>query len=103
MNTQLILLVQSASSAMMEIALLLIGASLIGFFTAWYYQKSAFTPVIKKLESEKEDLNKKIVGLNADISGLKTDISGLKSKIAELEKTINDRNTEIDQLKKPKK
>ena len=103
MNTQLILLAQSATSAMIEIALLLLGAALIGFFTAWYYQKSVFTPVIKRLESEKEDLNKKIDGLNREISGLKADITGLKSKIGELEKTISDKNLEIELLKKPKK
>ena len=103
MNTQLIILLQSASSAMLEIALLLIGAALIGFFTAWYYQKSVFTPIIKRLETEKEDLNKKIVGLNGDISGLKENIAGLKSKIGELESTISEKNKEIDQLNKQKK
>ena len=103
MNTQVLIIAQSASSAMIEIALLLLGAALIGFFTAWYYQKSVFTPIIKKLETEKEDLNKKIDGLNKEISGLKTDITGLKSKIGELEKTISDKNQEIEQLMKPKK
>jgi peptidoglycan hydrolase CwlO-like protein len=103
MNTQLIIIAQSASSAMMEIALLLLGAALIGFFTAWFYQKSVFTPIIKRLESEKEDLNKKITGLNGEISSLKEEISGLKSKIGELESTIADKNKEIEQLKKPKK
>jgi peptidoglycan hydrolase CwlO-like protein len=103
MNTQLIIIAQSASSAMIEIALLILGAALIGFFTAWYYQKSVFTPVIKRLEMEKEDLNKKIVGLNGEISGLKENIAGLKSKIGELENTISEKNKEIEQLKKPKK
>jgi peptidoglycan hydrolase CwlO-like protein len=88
---------------MMEIALLLLGAALIGFFTAWYYQKSVFTPIINRLESEKEELNKKIVGLNSEISGLKTDLNGLKSKIGELENTITDKNKEIELLKKSKK
>jgi peptidoglycan hydrolase CwlO-like protein len=96
MNTQLILLLQSASSAMIEIALLLLGAALIGFFTAWFYQKSYFTPIIKGLEAEKEDLNKKI-------DGLKSDVAGLKSKIGVLENTISEKNKEIEHLKKPKK
>jgi peptidoglycan hydrolase CwlO-like protein len=103
MNTQLLIIAQTASSAMMEIGLLLLGAALIGFFTAWYYQKSVFTPIIKRLESEKEDLNKKIVVLNGEISGFKVEISGLKLKIGELESTINDKNKEIELLKKPKK
>jgi peptidoglycan hydrolase CwlO-like protein len=96
MNTILILLLQSATSAMIEIALLLVGAGLICFLSAFYYQKSVFTPIIKKLEAEKEDLNKKIVGLN-------NDISGLKAKIGELENTIAAKDKEIEQLKKVKK
>jgi peptidoglycan hydrolase CwlO-like protein len=96
MNTQLIFLAQSVTGAVVEIILLLLGAALIGFFTAWYYQKSYFTPIIKKLEAEKEDLNKKIDGLN-------NEIAVLKEKIGNLEKTIADKNKEIEELKKPKK
>jgi predicted nucleic acid-binding Zn-ribbon protein len=59
--------------------------------------------IIKRLESEKEDLNKKIVGLNGEISTLKGECSGLKSTIVELEKTIVDKNKEIELLKKTKK
>jgi len=96
MNTQLIFLTQSVTGAVIEIILLLLGAALIGFFTAWYYQKSYYTPIIKKLEAEKEDLNKKIDGLN-------NDISGLKGKISDLEKVISGKDKEIEELKKPKK
>jgi peptidoglycan hydrolase CwlO-like protein len=96
MNTQFILLTQSATSAMIEIGLLLLGAGLIGFLVAWFYQKSVYTPVIKKLESEKVELNKRIDGLNKDIAGL-------KGKIGELENTIAEKDKEITQLKKPKK
>jgi peptidoglycan hydrolase CwlO-like protein len=96
MNTQLILLIQSATTAMIEIALLLLGAVLIGFLTAWFYQKSVFTPIIEGLEADKVDLNKKIDGLN-------NDITGFKGKIRELENKIAEQNKEIDLLKKPKK
>lgn len=96
MNTQLIFLTQSVTGAVIEIILLLLGAALIGFFTAWYYQKSYYTPIIKKLEAEKEDLNRKIDGLN-------NDIAGLKGKIGNLEKVISDKGKEIEELKKPKK
>jgi len=88
---------------MFEIALLLVGALLIGFFTAWYYQKSVFTPVIKRLEEEKENLNKKIAGLNSDITGLKTKIGELETIISQKDKQIADKNAEIELLKKPKK
>jgi len=96
MNTQFILLTQSATSAMLEIGLLLLGAGIIGFLVAWFYQKSVYTPIIKRLESEKEELNNKIGGLNKDIAGLKGKIGELENKIAEKEK-------EIIELKKPKK
>lgn len=103
MNPLFILLVQSVTGAVAEIILLLVGAALIGFFTAWFYQKSYFTPIIKKLEEEKAELHKKIDGLNLDINGFKNDIAGLKSKIEGLEKTIQSKNTEIEALKNPKK
>jgi len=103
MNTSLILLVQSATSAMIEIVLLILVAGLICFLTAWFYQKSVFTPIIKKLEAEKEDLNKKIVGLNNDITDLKGKIGDLENKTRELENKIAEKNKEIEQLKKPKK
>ena len=102
MNPQFIFLTQSVTGAVIEIILLLLGAALIGFFTAWFYQKSYFTPIIKRLEDEKTELNRKIDGLNHDIAGLKNEIVTLKSKIEGLEKTIQEKNTEIEVLKKPK-
>jgi uncharacterized protein YlxW (UPF0749 family) len=103
MNTLLLLLAQSAASAMVEIALLLVGALLIGFFTAWYYQKSVYTPIIKRLEDEKENLNKKITGLNNDITGLKTRITDLEATVARKEKDLAEKTREIELLKKPVK
>ena len=103
MNTQFILLTQSATSAMIEIALLLLGAALIGFFIAWFYQKSVFTPIVNRLESEKEELNRKIDGLNKDVARLNAKISELEAKVSELENLIVEKDKEIGQLKKPKK
>jgi peptidoglycan hydrolase CwlO-like protein len=103
MTTPLILLAQTATSAMIEIALLILGAGIICFLTAWFYQKSVFTPVIRRLEAEKDDLNKKIDGLNKDISGLKAKIGDLENTIKEKENTIGEKNKEIELLKKPKK
>ena len=103
MKPLFILLSQSTTGPIIEIILLLLGAVLIGFLTAWFYQKSVYTPVIKRLEAEKEDLNKKIVGLNNDITGLKTKIGELENTIAEKNKEITDKNNEIEALKKPKK
>lgn len=96
MNPQFIFLTQSVAGAVTEIILLLIGAALIGFLTAWFYQKSVYTPVIEKLEAEKEELISKVNGLNIEISDL-------KKKIADLEKSIGEKDKEIAELKKPKK
>jgi hypothetical protein len=49
MNAQFILLAQSVTAVVIEIVLLLIGAALIGFLTAWFYQKHFFTPIVKRL------------------------------------------------------
>jgi peptidoglycan hydrolase CwlO-like protein len=103
MNPQFIFIVQSVTTAVIEIILLLIGACLIGFLTAWFYQKSYYTPIIKKLEAEKEELNRRIDGLNKDIAGLKNDITGLNTKISGLEKTIGEKDREIAELKNPGK
>ena len=96
MKLLFIILAQSTTGPIIEIILLLLGAVLIGFLTAWFYQKSVYTPVIKRLESEKEELNKKIVGLN-------NEITGLNGKIKELENVIEEKNKDIELLKKPKK
>lgn len=96
MKPLFILLVQSTTGPIIEIILLLLGAVLIGFLTSWYYQKSVYTPIIKRLESENEALNKKIDGLN-------NDITRLNGKIMELQNEIVEKNKEIEQLKKPKK
>jgi peptidoglycan hydrolase CwlO-like protein len=102
MNAQFILLTQSVTGAVIEIILLLLVAAVIGFLTAWYYQKSYFTPIIKKLEAEKEELNRRIDGLNRDIAKLNGDITALKARISDLEKTISVKDKEIEELKRPK-
>lgn len=109
MKTLFITLAQSTTGPIIEIILLLLGAALIGFLTAWFYQKSVYTPIIKKLEEEKDALNERIVGLNVKIDGLNKDIvnlnkesSELKGKIGELEKVITGKDKEIEVLKKPK-
>jgi hypothetical protein len=96
MKPLFILLAQSTTGPIIEIVLLLLGAVLIGFLTAWFYQKSVYTPVIKGLEAEKEVINKKIIELNNDIAGFKT-------QIGELENFLIEKDKEIELLKKPKK
>lgn len=100
MNTLTIILAQSVTGAVIEIILLILGAAIIGFFTAWFYQKAHFTPIINKLETEKAELIKKVADLNTKIEGLNNDISLLKNRIAELEKVIAGKDKEIADLKK---
>jgi peptidoglycan hydrolase CwlO-like protein len=110
MKILFITLAQSTTGPIIEIILLLLGAVLIGFLTAWFYQKSVYTPVIKKLEEENKALNERIDGLNVKIDGLNkkieslnNDVTGLKGQIGELEKVISTKEKEIEELKKPKK
>jgi peptidoglycan hydrolase CwlO-like protein len=109
MNAQFILLAQSVTTAVIEIVLLLIGAALIGFLTAWFYQKHFFTPIVKRLEAEKVDLNNQITGLKSDITDLNKQVTGLKSengklneKISGLEKNLAEKEKKIADLLKPK-
>jgi peptidoglycan hydrolase CwlO-like protein len=98
MNAQFILLAQSVTAAVIEIVLLLIGAALIGFLTAWFYQKHFFTPIVKRLEAEKVDLNNQITGLKSDITDLNKQVTGLKSEIVDLNSQITGFKSENGKL-----
>ena len=102
--TQLfILLAQSVTGAVITIIALLLVAAIIGYFTAWLYAKSVYTPVIKGLEADKENLNKEVDGLNDDIKKLNGKVDKLTEKISKLEAEIEEKDKEISKLKKPKK
>lgn len=102
--TQLfILLAQSVTGAVITIVALLLVAAIIGYFTAWLYAKSVYTPIIKGLETDKENLNKEVDGLNDDIKKLNGKIEKLNEKINKLEEEIAEKEKEIKHLKKPKK
>lgn len=96
-------LAQSVTGAVVTIIALLLVAVIIGYFTAWYYAKSVYTPVIKGLEAEKADLIKQVAGLKDDISKLNATVDKLNDKIGKLEKEISEKNAEIKKLSKPKK
>ena len=102
--TQLfILLAQSVTGAVITIIALLLVAAIIGYFTAWLYAKSVYTPVIKGLEADKENLNKEVDGLNDDIKKLNGKVDKLTEKISKLEAEIEEKDKEISKFKKPKK
>ena|SRR5665648_1126331 len=92
MKPLFILLAQSVTGSVIEIVLLLLVAGLIGYFTAWFYAKSVYTPIIKGLEEEKTELDRQIWGL-------KDDISKLNEKIGKLEEEIAEKDKEIENLK----
>ena len=60
MNAIIILLGESKLSATIEILFLLIVAGVIGYITAWLYQKSTYSVRIKVIESEKNKLIKEL-------------------------------------------
>jgi len=96
-------LAQSVTGAVVTIIALLLVAVIIGYFTAWYYAKSVYTPVIKGLEAEKADLIKEVAGLKDDISKLNATVDKLNDKTGKLEKEISEKDAEIKKLSKPKK
>ena len=96
-------LVQSVTGAVIAIVALLLVAAIIGYFTAWFYAKSVYTPVIKGLEAEKEDLLKQVAGLKDDKSKLNAKVEQLNDKIGKLEEAISEKDNEIKKLTKPVK
>ena len=70
MNTLTILLAQTKGAAAIEIILLLLGAAIIGYVTAWLYYKSIHSKRIEIIEAENEELQSKIEKLNEDKSNL---------------------------------
>lgn len=103
MTQTLIFLVQSVTGAVITIVGLLLVAAIIGYFSAWFYAKSIYTPVIKGLETDKAQLQKEVAGLKDDISKLNSRVEKLNSQISDLEKNIAAKDIEIKKLTKPEK
>jgi peptidoglycan hydrolase CwlO-like protein len=102
--TQLfILLAQSATGAIITVIALLFVAAIIGYFTAWFYAKSVYTPIIKGLETDKENLNKEVDGLTEDVRKLSGKVDKLNEKVTKLEVELKEKDNEIKNLKKQKK
>jgi peptidoglycan hydrolase CwlO-like protein len=93
----------SVTGAVISIVALLLVAAIIGYFTAWYYAKSVYTPVIKGLEADKAELIKQVASLKDEISKLNGKVDKLNENIAKLEQEAAEKDNEIKLLKKPKK
>jgi peptidoglycan hydrolase CwlO-like protein len=102
--TQLFIqLTQTVTGAVISIVAMLLIAAIIGYYTAWFYAKSVYTPVIKNLEAEKADLQKQVAGLKDDITKLNGKVEQLNDKIGKLEETLIEKDKEIKKLSKPEK
>jgi len=97
MKSLLLILAMSPALAAVLIVALLLVAGLIGYLTAWFYAKSVYTPVIKKLEDEKAQLNHEISGLKREIGKLEGNIKELGEKLEELEKEVAEREKEVSE------
>jgi predicted flap endonuclease-1-like 5' DNA nuclease len=84
MNTLITLLALTKNEATFEIILMLSGSAIIGYLTAWLFYKSAYENKLKLVESEKHELNNRIVNLDAEIFNLKEDLSNKDKEIGDL-------------------
>jgi len=84
MYTLLILLVETKMQATLEIFLLLLVAASIGYVTAWLYNKSIYEKKLKAVESDKHELNNRIVNLDAEIFNLKKSLEEKDFEIVQL-------------------
>jgi len=97
--TQSFIPLASVAGAVITIIALLLVAAIIGYLTAWFYAKSVYTPVIKKLEEEKADLQKQVAGLKDTVNKLNNKVDELNGKIARLEEEADKKEKEIKELK----
>lgn len=88
MNILTIFLVQTKSAATIEIILLLLGAAIIGYVSAWLYYKSIYSKKIEIIESENDELKSKIEELKADKSNFQKLLLEKDNEIIHLNKEI---------------
>jgi predicted flap endonuclease-1-like 5' DNA nuclease len=117
MNTLLILLLQTKGEATVILVSLQLVAAIIGYVTAWLYNKSVYEEKLKAVESEKHELNNRIVNLDGiivelkkgltekDLQAVESDkhelnnrIVNLDGIIVDLQKCISEKDLETDHL-----
>jgi hypothetical protein len=91
-------LAQSVTGNVITIVALNVVAAAIGYFTAWLYAKSVYTPIIKGLEADKVTLNKQVVTLNDEISRLNVEVNKFKDETNNLNGKVNKLNEKIGKL-----
>jgi uncharacterized protein YegP (UPF0339 family) len=73
-------------------------AAIIGYFIAWFYARSVYTPVIKGLEADKTNLNDQVVKLRNELGTLNEKTNKLSVKIGQLEEELTSWNEELEDL-----
>ncbi len=92
MELLFISLTTTVTGAVITIVALLLVAALIGYFIAWYYAKSVYTPVIKSLEDEKAALQREVASLKDEVSKLNAKTEKLNSKVSKLEEDLAEKD-----------
>ena len=103
MKPLFIILAQSVTGAVISIVALLLFAAIIGYFTAWFYAKSVYTPVIKGLEADNSGLKNQVSDQKDEISRLSGKVDKLNEKISKLEEEIANKDKPEKKVKKVKK
>lgn len=105
MAQQFILAAQSVTGAVITIVALLLVAAVIGYVSAWFYSKSIYTPIVKGLQKDKEDLTTQVEHLNRQVEVMKSEIIRLNGtvekrdeRIQALEKEVEEKNKEIKKI-----
>ena len=89
MNTLSVILVQAKSEATIIIISLLVVSAIIGYLTAWLYSKSVYEKKLKAVESDKHELNNRIVNLDGIIVDLNKSLSDNEEEKKHLTLEIN--------------
>jgi peptidoglycan hydrolase CwlO-like protein len=109
--TQLFILsAMSVTGAVIVIIGMLLVAGIIGYVTAWLYAKSVYTPVIRGLQRDKDNLTEQVTALNRKVEVMNGEIKNLSSaveiqveKIKKLEIEVEEKKKEIIKMNKPVK
>lgn len=97
MTENYILIAQSVTGAVITIIGLLLVAGIIGYVTAWLYAKSVYTPVIKGLQKDKENLTLQVEDLGRQVEVMKAEIVTLNSTIQSQDEKIHILQKEIEE------
>jgi predicted flap endonuclease-1-like 5' DNA nuclease len=102
MSALIILLVQTKGLAILEILLLLAGAAIIGYVTAWLYSKSLYNKKMKAVESELNESKGQIFKLNTENSNLNSKLAKMTKENEQTEQELSEKDDELDQIAKRK-